>query len=495
MHELLTTEQMAIADRLTIEGGTPGILLMDNAGAAVADAVLSGEVLEPIQVLCGPGKNGGDGYVAARLLAERGVRVDVAALVPPEKLRGDAAIAASRWNGPVHDLLGFEVAAGAIVVDAVFGAGLTRPVDGEIAELFRRTRKDAGTVIAVDVPSGLDGTTGQPSGEVLRADLTVTFFRWKPGHLLMPGRSLCGAVKVADIGIRPSVLSNIGIDLWRNDPVLWARALPGLPPDGHKYDRGHVLALSGPIAATGAARLAAMAALRAGAGLVTVGSPPDALAVNAAHLTAIMLRPIAEAADLAECLGDTRYNTVVIGPGHGVTERTAECVGVALRSTAGVVLDADALTVFAETPDTLFRLTRDRGDSATVMTPHEGEFRRLFPDLADGSGQSKVDRARAAADRSAAVVVLKGADTVIAVPDGRAVINDNAPPWLATAGSGDVLAGCIAGFLAQGMPAFEAASAAVWCHGAAASRFGQGLIAEDLPSGLPTVLAGLTDTV
>lgn len=493
MHELLTTEQMAAADRLTIDGGTPGILLMENAGAAIADVLLSGEVAEPVQVLCGPGNNGGDGYVAARLLAERGVRVDVAALVPPEKLSGDAAIAASRWNGPVHALPEFETRPDTVVVDAVFGAGLTRPVDRDIAARFHVVRQRAGRVIAVDVPSGLDGTTGQKQGQVLSADRTVTFFRRKPGHLLMPGRSLCGEVTVADIGIRPSVLPDIGIDLWRNSPGLWAHALPRPRLDGHKYDRGHALVMSGPIAATGAARLAAMAALRSGAGLVTLGSPPNALAINAAHLTAIMLRPIAKATELAECLGDARFNAVIIGPGHGVTERTAEFVGVALQSKAGVVLDADALTVFADSAETLFRLIGDRDDGATVMTPHEGEVRRLFPDLVDGGGRSKVDRARMAARRSSSIIVLKGADTVIAAPDGRAVINDNAPPWLATAGAGDVLGGIIVGFLAQGMPAFEAASAAVWCHGAAASRFGCGLIAEDLPVVLPAVLAGLVE--
>lgn len=494
MHELLTTDQMAAADRLTIEGGTPGILLMENAGAAVADSVLAGDVHEPVQVLCGPGNNGGDGYVAARLLAGRGVKVEVAALARPERLTGDAAIAASRWHGPVHDLLGLEVSPGATVVDAVFGAGLTRAVDGELAGLFRVVREKAARIIAVDVPSGLDGTTGRAPGAALAADQTVTFFRRKPGHLLLPGRDLCGAVHVADIGIRPAVLPEIGIDIWANDPCLWLRHLPRPQPGGHKYHRGHALVLSGPIAATGAARLAAMAALRSGAGLVTVGSPPNALAVNAAHLTAIMLRPIAEASDLAECLADSRFNTVAMGPGHGVNERTQRCVEAALGSSAQVVLDADALTVFTDAPDDLFSLMRDRDGAATVMTPHDGEFRRLFPDLADDTSLSKVDRARMAASRSTAVVVLKGPDTVVTAPDGRAVVNDTAPPWLATAGSGDVLAGIAAGFLAQGMPAFEAASAAVWCHGDAASRFGQGLIAEDLPAMLPQVLAGLACT-
>jgi ADP-dependent NAD(P)H-hydrate dehydratase / NAD(P)H-hydrate epimerase len=314
---------------------------------------------------------------------------------------------------------------------------------------------------------------------------TVTFFRLKPGHLLLPGRLHCGTVRLSQIGIPAGVLDRIGARTVHNLPALWRPVLKPPQPSGHKYDRGHALVVSGPATATGAARLAAAGALRAGAGLVTVASPPDALAVNAAHLTAIMLRPMEGAAGLAAILADPRFNAVVIGPGTGQGEGTRELAVACLQSGAAVVLDADALTSFADEPEALWAMIRRRA-APTVMTPHSGEFGRIFPDLKETRG--KLERTRQAAARSGAVVLLKGSDSVVAAPDGRASISDHGTPWLASAGTGDVLAGIAAGLLAQDLPAFEAVSAAVWLHGEAGRCAGPGLISEDLPAHLPDAI-------
>ncbi|HKB95482.1 MAG TPA: NAD(P)H-hydrate dehydratase, partial [Rhizomicrobium sp.] len=367
-----------------------------------------------------------------------------------------------------------------LVVDALFGAGLSRPLDGAYAQMVEALNDLP--VVAVDMPSGIAGDTGQPLGGVyVKAVLTVTFFRKKPGHLLLPGRALCGETVVADIGI-PAEAANT--QLHENTPALWRFPWPEL--DGHKYSRGHCVVVSGPAHATGAARLAARAALRVGAGLVSVASPAEAVAVNAAHLTAIMIKPFHSAAELGALLSDRRLNAVAMGPGLGVGKETRELVATVLRSGAAAVLDADAISSFKDEPQSLFGLL----DNRCVLTPHEGEFERLFPGLLDQSS-SKLEAARTAAARALCVVLLKGADTVIAAPSGKAVLNANAPATLATAGAGDVLAGLIAGLLAQGMSAFDAACAGAWLHGDAARRFGPGLIAEDLPEMMPAVLAGL----
>ena len=327
---------------------------------------------------------------------------------------------------------------------------------------------------------------------------TVTFFRRKIGHLLLPGRPHCGSITVADIGIPASVLDQIKPAAFANDPALWGTSFPVLMTEAHKYARGHAVVVSGGLATTGAARLAARGALRAGAGLVTIASPREALSVNAASSLAVMVRPVDGAAELAAFLADKRRNAVVLGPGGGVGEAMREQVASALASEAAVVLDADALTSLV--PAALSELIAKRANRNVVLTPHEGEFTRLFKAIADDPYvNAKLEKARLAAQTSGAVVLLKGADTVVASPDGRASISANAPPYLATAGSGDVLAGMIGGLMAQGMPGFEAASAAVWLHGEAASEFGPGLIAEDLTEALPAVyrrlFAGLASTL
>ena len=486
--QLLTTEEMGRADRMAAAGYIPSASLMENAGCAVARAALA--MCEPrvrVAVLCGPGNNGGDGFVAARHLHAAGLDVRLALLGSADALQGDAAAMAQRCGLPIAPLTPTSIDGAQLIVDALFGAGLARPIAGVAAEVIAAINRSTVPVLAVDVPSGLDGTTGKADGPVVEAARTVTFFRRKPGHLLLPGRVLCGEISVVDIGIPEGVLADIGANTWANAPGLWSAQFPWPKLDGHKYGRGHALVVSGPAAHTGAARLGARGALRVGAGLVTVASPPDAVAVNAAHLTAIMLQPFEGPDGLAGILADRRKNAVLLGPALGVGAATQQLVHTALSTGAATVLDADAITSFAGSPSELFVAIAGMS-RPVVLTPHEGEFQRLFVDAATGS---KLQRARAAAQRSGAVVVLKGADTVIAAPDGRAAVNDNAPPWLATAGAGDVLGGFIAGLLAQSMPAFEAACAGVWLHGAAAKAFGPGLTAEDLPEALPQVLRAL----
>jgi ADP-dependent NAD(P)H-hydrate dehydratase / NAD(P)H-hydrate epimerase len=476
-HEILTTAEMGRADAFAVAHGVPSLVLMENAGKAVADAIAVRFKPCPVTVLCGPGNNGGDGFVVARLLDEYGFTVRMA---QDADHKGDAKEMSLRWKGARVALAPEALDGARLVVDGLFGAGLSRPLEGAAAQVVEALNDLP--VVAIDVPSGLSGDTGQPLGAVyVKAALTVTFFSKKPGHLLLPGRVLCGETVVADIGIPAEAAST---QLHENTPALWRYPWP--KAEGHKYGRGHCVVVSGPAHATGAARLAARASLRVGAGLVSVASPPEAVAVNAAHLTAIMIKPFEGADGLAELLADKRLNAVALGPGLGVGGETRELVRVALKSGAAVLVDADAITSFKDDPEALFNRLHDH----CVLTPHDGEFERLFSGLLDESA-SKVDAARTAAKRAGCVVLLKGGDTVIADPNGKAAINANAPPTLATAGSGDVLAGLIAGMLAQQMSAFDAACAGAWLHGDAARRFGPGLIAEDLPEMLPQVLAGL----
>jgi ADP-dependent NAD(P)H-hydrate dehydratase / NAD(P)H-hydrate epimerase len=485
MIELLTTAEMAEADRRTIAGGVAGIALMENAGRSVADAVTARH--PPglgVAVVAGPGNNGGDGFVAARFLAERGYRVRVLLVGDPNRLKDDAALAAQRWQGPTAAAAPAALMPADIVIDAVFGAGLDRPVEG-VARAMIEAMNAAPCVYAVDLPSGINGTTGAVMGLAVNATETVTFFRRKIGHVLLPGRLHCGNVRIADIGIAASVIDQIKPRIAINAPNLWAKSFPLPRVDGHKYARGHAVVVSGGVSSTGAARLAARGALRAGAGLVTIASPREALAVNAAASLAVMVRPVDGADELTSFLDDPRRNVVLLGPGGGVGQPMRDLVLAALKGERAVVLDADALTSFADELQALCAAIRTRG-KATLMTPHEGEFSRLFKTLGD-EAPSKLERARRAAQTTGAVVLLKGPDTVVAAPDGRAAIADNAPPWLASAGSGDVLAGIAAGCLAQGMPGFEAAAAAVWLHGEAGSAAGPGLIAEDLPEVMPGI--------
>lgn len=475
--EIMTVAEMSAADRAAADAGTPTIVLMERAGQAVADVVRDRYTRRPTVVWCGPGDNGGDGYVIAQSLRRRGWPVRVEALGPPASPA--ARWAASRWKGETGPLAS-EPGSAALYIDCLFGAGLSRPLEGEAERLARAMVGQAG-IIAVDTPSGIQGDTGLPLGAwALKADLTVTFHRRKPAHVVAAGRAACGEVVVADIG-----LEAVGDgQLFENDPRLWAARFPWPAIDAHKHARGRLMVVSGEAWSTGAARLAARAGLRIGAGVVTVLSPPGALAINAAHLEAVMLTPFDSDLDL-EARAETA-DAVVIGPAAGVGEGTMRHLSALARTGAALVVDADALTSFAHDPQALFSAL-DRDD---VLTPHPGEFERIFPGLLAASPE-RITAAREAARRAGAVVLLKGSDTVVAAPDGRAAVSLNGAPWLATAGSGDVLAGFIAGLIAQGMESFEAACAGAWIHAEAGAAHGPGLIAEDLPGLAPVVLRKL----
>lgn len=492
--EILTVSEMTAADQAAIAGGTPGFALMRSAGQAVAEVADAMAERGRIVVVAGRGNNGGDGFIAAAELAARGRDVAVILLCDRATLKGDAALASAEWKGEVLPCDPAALGQPNLIIDALFGAGLNRPVKGDPLAMIEAMNASGAPILSVDLPSGINGDTGEVMGIAVEASATVTFFRRKPGHLLLPGRIHCGEVEVADIGIDADVLDTIAPKTFENVPDLWADIFPSPQAEGHKYARGHAVVVSGDLTSTGAARLSARAALRAGAGLVTVASPRDALAVNAAALTAVMVREVESAQQFAALLTDKRLNACVIGPASGVGERTREMVLAALLAQRSVVLDADALTSFADDPQALFAAIKKQNDPQVILTPHDGEFARLFSVLQSAHPHaSKLERARLAAAQSGAVVLLKGADTVIAAPDGRVAITANAPPWLATAGSGDVLAGITGGMLAQRVPAFEAACIGAWMHGEAGQEFGPGLIAEDLPEVLPAVLRNLYD--
>jgi len=509
--EILSVAQMGRADALTIEGGTPGFTLMQAAGQAVVQAIVARWTPRDTLVLCGPGNNGGDGFVVATLLLELGWPVKVAALAPEQGWQGDAAQAHAQWlqawqahqSGggepapAVRGLLDERARSDMLVVDALFGAGLNRPLEDDAARALQRVQQAGATVVAVDVPSGVWGDSGLADGAIACA-LTVTFFRAKPAHALMPARTLCGEVVVADIGIPSRVLHGLQVKCWGNQPELWLDHWPAMDESGHKYHRGHALIWGG-AQMTGAARLAALGCARLGAGLTTVCTPQSAWPVYASSLLSVMVAPLAGAdveawsEGLENLLEDDRLSAALIGPGAAGglgAPGVRALVSVLLASGRPLVLDADALSAFQDDPELLFAAIAAHG-RPVVLTPHEGEFRRLFPMPQVQLASSKLERARAAAARSGAVVVLKGADTVIAAPDGRAAINFHAKPALATAGAGDVLAGMILSLLAQGMGAWSSACAAVWLHGDLAWSDTAGLIADDLPGRIPAALARL----
>ncbi|NQV81301.1 MAG: NAD(P)H-hydrate dehydratase [Alphaproteobacteria bacterium] len=471
---------MYAADAVAIASGIAGIQLMEAAGRAVADDIRIHYTLRTTVVLCGPGNNGGDGFVVARLLEAAGWPVQVALLGDRAKLGGDAALAAAAWPNQVLDLAPEVVTDADLVIDAVFGAGLSREVDGIVRQTLEAVTARGARVVAIDIPSGVDGDTGAVLGYALEADRCVTFFRKKTGHCLFPGRSHCGDLRVANIGIADRVIETIRPPTWENHPDLWKKAMRWPGPESHKYTRGFAVVVSGGAETTGAPRLAARAALRAGAGVVTVACPLDAFPILAASLTSVMTRIMRDVDDLRKLAADRRCTACLIGPGNGANDITRRNTLALLELKKPCVIDADALSVFENAPRDLFAALN--GDC--VLTPHDGEFARVF----GGLPGSRLDRARAAAAMCGAVVLLKGGDTVVASPDGRATITTNAPPDLATAGAGDVLAGIVVGLLAQGIPAFQAACAGVWLHADAAHRFGLGLIAEDLSDHLPLAL-------
>ena len=491
--ELLNVAEMTEADRQTIENGTPGIDLMEAAGGGVARTIEGRFPKQPVCVLCGPGNNGGDGFVVARLLKEKGWPVRLGLLGEAAKLRGDAEVNARRWQdvaGEIEPLTPDILSGAGIIVDALFGAGLVRDIDGVARAVIEKVADSGAIVVAVDVPSGIDGGSGAVRGVAAPARLTVTFFRKKTGHLLMPGKAYAGELEVVDIGIGAKTLERICPSAWENDPAIWLGDFPWPELGSHKYSRGH-LVIGGGENMTGAARLAARAAMRVGAGLVTIATTPKAIPIYATYMPGVLTCSLEGKGDFSAYLDDPRRRAVLLGPGYGVDRKTHSHVLTALALGKRVCLDADALTVFAGRGNELFGAIKGNAEAggAVVITPHEGEFARLFPHLAAGTGgPDKLARARAAAEESGATVLIKGSDTVIAGPDGEAVINGNAPPSLATGGSGDVLAGLIAGLMTQNVGAFQSASIGAWIHGAAAETYGPGLIAEDLPEQVPSVL-------
>ncbi len=489
MLELLTAEEISRAEQLAAEAGTSTLTMMENAGRGVAEEVVRRYPRgSRVTVLCGPGNNGGDGFVCARFLRERGYHVRLALLGRPEDLKRDPKEMARRWDEAIEPMSLQSLEGAQIIVDAIYGTGLRETVTGMPAQIIEEVTARGLPVVAVDIPSGIDATTGTVKGVAFKSVATVTFFRRKTGHVLFPGRLYCGDVRAVDIGIPTAVLGDISPRTFANDPDFWLRYFPKLKIDGHKYDRGHAVVVSGPMESTGAARLAARTALRAGSGLVTVATSKAAFYINAAQLTAVMVAPFDGAPGLSDILSDARITAALIGPGAGADPDVKDLVTSVLASDAVAVLDAEGITAFQDAPSELFEQIKAR-PSPTIMTPHEGEFRKVFPELANET--SKLERARRAAEISGSVVILKGPDTVAAAPDGLSSIGENAPPWLATAGSGDVLAGLVTGLLAQGMAAFDAAAAAVWIHGELGATFGPGLIAEDMADLLPGVLQRL----
>jgi hydroxyethylthiazole kinase-like uncharacterized protein yjeF len=483
--DLITADAMRAVEAAYFAAGGSSYQLMETAGSAVATHIATRFAnCQRVLVLCGPGNNGGDGFVIARLLRERGCVVTCAALGEVGALQGDAAQAASAWGAPVADLTSVVPADHDLIVDALFGIGLTRALTGAAAATVTAANASGVPIIAVDIASGIASDSGKVLGTAIQATETVTFHRAKPGHLLEPGRAHTGHLHVADIGLSVSASPA----LFENVPAMWLTALPTLTTRSHKYTRGHAVVFAGGIEGVGASRLAARAALRIGAGLVTVAAPSEALLTHAARgPDALMVKRTDGEAGRASVLADRRRNALLIGPAFGLDADANEAVLQVLASDRACVLDADALTAFAESPNPLF--TALAGSVAPrVLTPHAGEFARLF----GGPTHSKLDATQAAARRAQAVVVHKGPDTVIASPDGRAAINSNGTPLLAIAGTGDVLAGMIAGLLAQGMPAFEAACAAVWLHADAAQAIGRPLIADDLIEAIPDALVRLS---
>jgi len=528
MSELLTAAQMRAIEQAAIEAGeVTGLELMERAGAGVVEAIFEewpelGDQRGPAPVppgylqteegarravvLCGPGNNGGDGFVVARLLQERGWAVEVFLYGQAEKLPVDARVNYERWaalgaTAPLNGETLKYTALPSLIVDAVFGTGLARPIQGDLAQVLGaldafRDHKEV-RIVAVDMPSGLCSDSGRHLGVFAIADLTISFHSGKVGHYLSRAPEQVGKLMLVSIGLGAGD-PGAGIE----QPVVLvdavSRRMTSKRISAHKYAHGHALMLAGGPGETGAARLAARGALRVGAGLVTLGVPPSAQMEVASQITAIMLKRLAHGAALAQALTDQRLNALCLGPGLGLDARAADMVLVALDAGRATVLDADALTLIARDTSLFSRLHKD-----CILTPHGGEFARLFPDVAEklaapattGPAYSKVDATREAAARAGCVVLFKGADTVIASHDGRCALNsadyERAAPWLATAGSGDVLAGFITGLLARGFAPMMAAETGAWLHVEAARKFGPGLIAEDLPEQLPAVFRDL----
>ncbi|RED53338.1 NAD(P)H-hydrate dehydratase [Aestuariispira insulae] len=475
---ILTVAQCYQADQEAMARGITGETLMEAAGAAIAREILARWPSGKAAILCGPGNNGGDGFVVARLLKEAGWQVVVGLLGEWSQLRGDASTMAQRWGEDVRPLT-VEILDGAtLVVDALFGAGLSKPVEGIAAETLEAIGQVP--VVAVDVPSGLHGDSTEILGTARPADLTVTFFRPKRAHRTYPGALHCGEVVVADIGIPAEVLDQIAPTLWENDLELWRDRLPRPGWRDNKFSRG-MLAMAAGVEMTGAARLAARAAQRAGAGYVLLASPEKASTLYRVSLESVVVKGYRDTLGYSEIISDERVNACLIGPGLGTDFGGMEKVLATLRREVPTVLDADALSLFEGNSELLF----ENLHGGCVLTPHAGEFKRLFPEF---GGEDYLALALAAAKKTGAVILLKGANTFIASPEGEIIVNTGASADLATAGTGDVLAGLIAGILAQTGEPLLSASIGAWMHSRAGKLAGPGLIAEDLSPLIPKIL-------
>jgi hydroxyethylthiazole kinase-like uncharacterized protein yjeF len=488
VHAVLSTAQMYEADHLTIKSGLSGIELMENAGTAVTAHITAHWDACKTLVLCGPGNNGGDGYVVARQLSEAGWDVDVAQYGAVEKLSADAKHMRGQLGSvsSVGDMASVPVSDFDLIVDAIFGAGFRGTLPPEISTVFECAAEADVPIVAIDVPSGVDGDTGKISSGTPMASMTVSFFKAKLGHLLYPGRENCGRLEIADIGIPEHVLDELAVDVFENSLELWRSFYPQPSATGHKYNRGHAVIVGGGVSNTGAARISARNALRVGAGAVTLLCPASALMIYAQAMEAVMVSSFQNSEDLNKFVKSKRIASLLIGPANGVNDITRQNVMAVLATDANIIIDADAISVFKDNPQELFTAIKSKMTGQVVLTPHEAEFNRLF----DIEG-TRVDRCRSAANASGATVILKGATTCIASPSGSVVLNTHASPWLATAGSGDALAGILCGLMASMNDGLKASAAAVWLHGEAGVRLGAGMTAEDIEKTLPSILSDI----
>lgn len=489
----LSREEMKEAEQRAITHGVSGLQMMGCAGREIAKIIKKrfSNKDANILVLCGSGNNGGDGFVVAKHLHHAGYRVHAIAMTSLDQLAPDALYMAKQCNAPKTVYQGDDrfweehLAKADLVIDALFGTGLSRPIEGNVFRLIEAVNKSSAKVIAIDIPSGIDANTGGLLGIAMNATMTVTFEAKKPGHILQPGKAYVGELQVVGIDIPTDVMASFTPSILRNTPMVWGKHLPIRPEASHKYHAGHLVVRGGEVL-QGAAKLVSLSGLRVGAGLVTIAVPSKALPQYCASNLSVMQKPVDTVEEWNQFVSDPRVTAMVIGPGNGVGELTKQLVFASCRLGKSLVLDADGLTSVGGDIDSLTQLTHDH----VVITPHEGEWERCFARKLN-SQDDKVTRARATASLLKGVVVLKGNDTVIASHDGRIVINDHTTSLLATAGTGDVLSGLIAGLMAAGMKPFEAACAAVWIHGDLALRTGIGMISEDLPDTIPEVLQSL----
>lgn len=472
---LLSVKEMYLADQITTQKGTSGLQLMETAGEAVTKEIVLRWPKCKVVVLCGPGNNGGDGFVVARLLQDAGWPVRILLRGDKENLPADAKTNAERWDDIVYPLKVHNMGQPDLIIDALFGAGLVREISGEIAGIIQTVNALATPVVAIDIPSGVHADSGQILGTAIKANLCVTFCRAKTGHYLIPGRGQSDELIVSDIGIDHTTIDHISPKAFLITNAYIKSHFPWPRLDGHKYQRGHGVVIGG-TQMSGAARLGAVCARRVGAGLITIACEKKVQSIYQQSEAGNLV----SSEDIQTLLKDPRKNAVLVGPGLGLDEKHKTLIYDLIASEKNLILDADALTFLSQ----MGEIEKIDRKGSTLLTPHEGEFLRLFPHI----NGSKIERVRAASVQSNCTILLKGPDTLIAQPDGKTSINSTGTPWLATAGSGDCLAGICLGLMAQGLTGFDAATLSAWLHGTCAEQRGAGLIAEDIQDMLPLVL-------